>query len=393
MNLCSFRGIFIWGLLPVGNAYEMCIGLKDFKKLKPLLRKTQTRISIMEKKGLPFFFFRNRKRKVYFAGAVLCIMLLYLYSGFIWDIHFEGNQARTSETLLVFLESKKVEPGMKKRDVDCEQIVKDLRSAYDDIVWVSASIDGSRLTIQVKENDDIIQSKPAEEVQETPKDLVAEKDATIVEIVTRQGVPLVHAGDAVKAGDILVTGRVEVQNDADEVIAYQYHTADADIYGATIQEYQDTMDMVYDKKRYYIQKNQKVYYLQIGNLRIATGKLEHSDTGYEVCGWEKQVKFGESMYLPVYFGQIKQKEYKWIQGKYKKEEVQKQMSDRFHSFCEELEKKGVQITENNVKILIDKKQARAAGNLSLVEPLGKPADTEILTIERKETDESIGNDN
>ena len=56
-------------------------------------------------------------------------------------------------------------------------------------------------------------------------------------------------------------------------------------------------------------------------------------------------------------------------------------------------KKGVQITENNVKIHIDENQAAATGSLSLVEPLGKLADTEILTIERNEIDESFRSNN
>ena len=81
-----------------------------------------------------------------------------------------------------------------------------------------------------------------------PKDLIAEKDATIVEIVTRKGVPQVHAGDTVKAGDLLVSGRVEVLNDAKEVIGYQYQTSDADIYGATVLEYEDQLETVYEKE-------------------------------------------------------------------------------------------------------------------------------------------------
>lgn len=31
---------------------------------------------------------------------------------------------------------------------------KEIRTQYDDVVWVSASLDGSRLKIQIKENED-----------------------------------------------------------------------------------------------------------------------------------------------------------------------------------------------------------------------------------------------
>ena len=39
--------------------------------------------------------------------------------------------------------------GMQKKNVDCQGIVKALRKEYNDIVWVSASLDGSRLKIQI----------------------------------------------------------------------------------------------------------------------------------------------------------------------------------------------------------------------------------------------------
>ena len=34
-------------------------------------------------------------------------------------------------------------PGMQKKNVDCQGIVKALRKEYNDIVWVSASLDAA----------------------------------------------------------------------------------------------------------------------------------------------------------------------------------------------------------------------------------------------------------
>lgn len=75
-------------------------------------------------------------------------------SHYIWNIDITGNSTRTDETLLEFLKTKSVKNGMAKSDVDCQRIVKDIRKEYDDIIWVSASIRGTRLIIQVKENED-----------------------------------------------------------------------------------------------------------------------------------------------------------------------------------------------------------------------------------------------
>ena len=97
------------------------------------------RVVIIKRTGLPFFLHRYRNRKMFFAGAVFCISLLYLFSRFIWGIDISGNKSYTDEILLKYLSSREIKSGMKKSQVDCGRIVKDLRREYGDIIWVSAS--------------------------------------------------------------------------------------------------------------------------------------------------------------------------------------------------------------------------------------------------------------
>ena len=68
------------------------------------------------------------------------------------------------------------------------------------------------------------------------------------------------------------------------------------------------------------------------------------------------------------------------------------MSADFQQFCKDLEEKGIQILGNSVKINLYADSADAKGTLFLNERITEEADTEILTIERKETDESVGTD-
>ena len=222
LNLCSYRQIDVWGLVSRQNSYEMYMTLKGFRRIRPIVRKTHTKVLLIKRYGLPFFLHQNRYRAAFAAGALLCTALLFFYSGYIWDIHFEGNEKWTEETLLEFLETKNITPGMPKKNIDCTQIVKDIRQQYDDIIWVSASIDGSRLRIQIKENEDtFLQENPketenqpltdaAETVSAAGTDLVASANGVITSMITRIGTPLVHVGDTVEEGQILVTGRVEI---------------------------------------------------------------------------------------------------------------------------------------------------------------------------------------
>ena len=401
LNLCRYHGILIWGLMPVGNAYEMYLTLDGFRKLKPIIRKTHTKVRLLRRYGLPFFIHQHRKRKAFLAGVLLCMGLLYFYSCYIWDIHFEGNEKWTDQTLLEFLDTKEVSPAMSKDKVDCAQIVKDIRAQYDDIVWVSASIDGSRLRIQIKENEDTFQEEPKEDTnQEAPEesaaihptDLVASEDGVITSIITRSGTPMVHVGDTVKKGDILVSGRVEVLNDAAEVIGYQYQESDADIYADTQMEYHDEVPITYQEKKYIQNEQRLLWYFRLKDYQISLGTLQHGFKQWETRSWEHQLKLGENFYLPIVYGRVSVKSYSTEEKKYSEQRIQEMLTQNFTHFSKEMNEKGIQICENSVKIHVYENSAIAQGTLYLNQQITETADTEIVVIEREEQDEPIGTD-
>lgn len=396
LNMCSYHQIFIWGLAPDGSGYEMFVSIRDFRRLKPLVKKTHTKLTVTGRYGFPFFLFRYRKRKLFFIGLFLCIALLKMYSLFIWDIHFEGNEKWTDETLVEYLRSEGVAPFMLKSEVDCPGIVKNIRKEYNDIVWVSASLDGNCLKIQIKENEDTLAKDTGngeEEVsgEERPTDLVASSDGIITSIVTRSGVPQVHEGDQVKKGDILVLGRVDVVNDSGEVTGYQYQHADADIYADTELTYADSISRTYQEK---VRDGKKKYqpYVKIGKYTISVGSISNNYEHRDLAVRERQLKAGENFYLPVSYGLRTVTSYAFEEKTYTDEEVREILSANFRRFCDELEEKGIHIRENSVKIHLYANSAGASGTLYLNERITKEADTEILTIERKETDEPVGTD-
>ena len=391
LNLCCFHHIFIWGLVPAGNAYEMYMSLSGFRKIRPFTRKTHTKAVILKRCGFPFFLKRYEKRKLFFISLLLCTALLKVYSLFIWDIHFEGNQKWPDETLSEFLDSKGVAPFMLKSSVSCADIVKDIRKEYNDIVWVSASIEGSRLKVQIKENEDTFKEETDVSQEEHPTDLVAETDGVITEIVTRSGVPQVHVGDTVKAGDILVSGRIEVKNDSGEVVGYQYQKSDADVFADTQIEYSDSMPLTWQDKVYDGRKRYK-WYVRIFDWTISAGTVKSSFEHSELASSETQLKIGENFYLPVSFGFERAKSYDFQEKEYTQDEIREKLSLDFRRFCDELEEKGIQIRENSVKIHIGADSASASGSVYLNQRITREADTEILTIERKEQDESVGTD-
>ena len=56
LNACCHKGISLWELQPVQGAYEMNISIQGFRQLKPIIRKTGTKVVIVKRLGLPFFY-------------------------------------------------------------------------------------------------------------------------------------------------------------------------------------------------------------------------------------------------------------------------------------------------------------------------------------------------
>ena len=48
LNLCSHHDILIWNMEHVEGQYEFCISVRGVRRLKPILRKTGTKIVVVE---------------------------------------------------------------------------------------------------------------------------------------------------------------------------------------------------------------------------------------------------------------------------------------------------------------------------------------------------------
>ncbi len=392
INMCSRNAIYIWGLEPVKSGYEMYLELAGFRKIRPLARKSHTKVVLVCREGLPFSLFRWRKRKLFFMGVAACMLLLKIYSLFIWDIHFEGNVRWPDETLAEYLREQGVSPFMLKSEVDCPGIVKNIRREYNDIVWASASLDGSRLTVRVKENDDTYTDDGVTASgRERATDLIASSDGVITDLVTRSGVPLVHQGDQVKKGDILVLGRIEVTDDSGEITGYQYCRADADIYADTSIVYQNTVSLT-RRERIYDGHEKHLVYMRIGDTRVSLGSISNDYSSCELAGREVRFRAGENIYLPLAFGITTARSCTFKEKAVSEEAARVRLSADFKSFCDDLQEKGIQIRGNNVKINLSAGAAEASGTVYLNESITEEKDTEIVMIERKETDEPVGTD-
>ena len=375
LNLCKVRGIEIWDLKSSGLTYEMNLSIRDFRKLKSLRKKARAHVVITERHGLPFFLYRNRNRKMFPVGIVLCAAFLYVMSLYIWNIHIEGNYSRTTDVILDYLETEHVVHGMKKSQVDCKEIQSMLRLEFPDIIWVSAEVKGTRLIIRVRENMDA-QTAEEEEPQEEASDLAASRPGIITSILVRSGKACVQVGDQVEEGNILVTGRLDIMSDYGEVTGYRYTAADADVYARTEYEYYDEF-LFSHEARHFTGRKRYGFSIRLGN-RLLSLEKRPGFSEYTVLNTEYPLRLTENFYLPVSFGMICYEEYKTYQENYTAEEARLLAETNLNEFQENLMEKGVQIVENNVKIEVNGNLCRASGTIAALEEISESVPTEIL---------------
>lgn len=116
INLCSNRRIYIWNIIRENENYKFNLTVKNYKKLMPIFRKTKLIPKIEKKHGLPFFINRYKKRKGFFLGLIICIILVYIMSLYIWDIEVLGGSKYTPEAILKFLSENNIKAGIKKKE-------------------------------------------------------------------------------------------------------------------------------------------------------------------------------------------------------------------------------------------------------------------------------------
>ncbi len=346
MNLCGNKDILLWDIVKDGDVYAMYISLQSFYRLRPIVRKTGTRVVILQRYGLPFLLPFLFRRKVFFVGLFFAVAFWMLSSLFIWDIEISGNYRITEDSFRTFLTAYDVKVGMRKSELDIEAMEKEIRKRFSQITWTSAKLSGTKLFIEVKENDaPILNDEP---VQSVGSDLVAEYDGKITAMIVRCGIPKVAIGDEVTKGTVLVEGSVPIYNEDTTVREYQYVDADADILIEHTRSFRAELPFDYVGKEYTGRTKQR-FYLRIGQKEWRMPEERPFLTYDSVIRESRPVLF-DKLSVPVFIGSYTHREYQNTEHEYTLEQAQEILNEKLNIFLSSLDEKGVQIIEKNVKI-------------------------------------------
>ena len=399
VNLCRNNGIELRHLVRRENAIQMEIDAENFKKLRPLVRKTHVKIHILNRHGPAFFFYRHKRRWWFLLGMTVFAGMIYILSLFVWQIDIDGNRKYTDALILQALAQMDVKTGCRKSEIDLPEIEEELRIMYNEITWVSASIAGTKLQIELREPDLKIsgssgggqtgnvkrvenrennpKTQNGESETDLPANLVSDEDAIITNLVVRRGTVAVRYGDEVKKGDVLIEGKVYIYNEDETLKKVDYLTAEGDVFG----KYQELYEKHYQRKhevRSYTGKNYRELGVAIVGKSFCLPVWENilkkqleENTLSEVWSWKKQFRLTPTFYLPFALEYTEYVPYKNVVEEYTDEVIKKMAEEELQKYLNELEKKGVQIISNSVTISLDADGGHVKGTLILDGPIGK----------------------
>lgn len=378
-NICSYHNLFLWNITADSVEENQCsyhffVRNSEYDQIKDIGKKTNVEIELLRKKGFPVFAEYIKHHSWFVAGAVMALFLLWGCSRRIWDIQIDGNKFYDKDTFIRQLKAKNIYAGIQADQIDCSGLSAYIREKYDKVTWASAELNGCKLVIRVKEDYRIKENTSLSKRQ--AYDLIAEKDGVVQKILVRQGISQVEAGQQIKKGDVLISGWIPIYDDSGVIVENNPICADGDVMLLSDYAYYHEIPRKWYENTIVAEYKEPI--IQLGNYNcqgvffsfVRNKKKDISCDFSCQLKSTKQIHLTQSFDLPIKMGYSKQIFYKKKPKYYSDEQLKTLSESEFYYFCSNLEKKGVQIYENDVKMYMSDASCVMSGNISVIEQTG-----------------------
>lgn len=290
INTCTSKKIFLWNIKrEKSSVLNANISINDFRKIKQIIKRTKCRIKINNKKGLPFIFYRYKKRKMFIILLIPIILAIYISSMYVWNIEIIGASNINQEELIEQLNQQGLVIGKLKRTIDTKNIINNIRLERNDISWMEISLKGTNAIVNIVEAEE----KPQIVEEQEYCNIVSDKKGVITKITANKGTALVKVGDIVDKGTELIAGYMEGKY-TDTRYVHAQGEVQAKVW-YTKRKYSDFTREVTTQTGNYATR----YKLLINNFEINLYKSIPNFEKYDTINENKRIKIFSNFYLPI----------------------------------------------------------------------------------------------
>ncbi len=312
INICTNQKIVIWNLKRDKSInLKLNVGIQDFKEIIKIAKKTQCKVKIEKKKGIPFIMHKYKKRKIFAIALIMLIFVIGISSTYIWNIEIKAENDEEFEGIYQDLEDAGLKVGTKKSKLDTKEIINSVRLKRDDIAWMGIEQKGTNIIVSLVKTE----KKPEIVDEDDFCNIVSDKTGIITKINAQDGTGAVKVGDTVNVGTVLINGWIE-----GKYTGVRYVHAKGEIEAKVW--YTKTKKILYNTTEETETGNEEnTYGIKINNFQINLPKGVSKFQNYDTIVTEKKIKLFSDFYLPISIIKTTNKEIKKEQKKYTKQEA------------------------------------------------------------------------
>ncbi len=312
INICRNRNYMMWNIKKVNDInIALNIEIKHFREICKIAKKTQCKISIKAKRGLPFFLNKYKKRKLFALFLIFVLAIIFLSSRFVWNIEIIEENGLTIENIMEDIQEAGLKTGILKNDVDTKEIINKVRLERDDIAWMGIELKGTNAIVRLVKADE----KPEIVDEDEYCNIVSNKNGVITKINAQDGTANVKVGDTVSVGDVLINGWMEGKytgiryvHAKGEIEARVWYTMNKTIpYTTTEKQYTGNMEINYG--------------IKMNNFKINFPKGVSKFEFYDTIETENKIKLFSNFYLPISVVKTTYQQYEETEKTYSVEEA------------------------------------------------------------------------
>ena len=198
------RGIRLYDISAGKDAMTCAFAVRsaDFSAIEAIAQRRGDAVTVISKSGAFRSVARLRKRSVLCAGLAIIFLLTMWLPTRVFFFRVSGNKSLPANAILSVAESCGVRFGMSRRALRSEKMKNALLESAPELQWAGINTAGCVATISVRER----QTETKKGSVNTVSSLVAVRDGVISSITVERGSGLCAVGQAVKAGQVLISG-------------------------------------------------------------------------------------------------------------------------------------------------------------------------------------------
>ena len=261
------------------------------KAVKRITEKRGETMKIVAHNGLYWQIRFLMKRPVLLCGLACIILLTILIPTRIFFFQIEGNAAVPDKKILELAAQCGIEFGVSRQEIRSEKVKNQLLSSVPELEWVGINTAGCVATISVRERqsgDELAKSHGVSSI-------IATRDGVIRELTVTGGSAACKTGQAVKAGEVLISGYTDCG------ISIRAERAQGEVYAETHHEFSCVMPQSS------VQRGEQVVEKRKTGIIIGKNRINFSqdsgilDTGCVKMYEENYVTLPGGFVLPIAF--------------------------------------------------------------------------------------------